>query len=289
MTPAAKKGVFFILAAVCAVTPQAWAQSGNAALDSTLTQQTRSITHWSGNLLFFRGHESASWDRSTFADPDLDTSKLVIPYSSLYDLFTLRTSFTTYGFENEWSISLGKLANGDDNLVLDLGIGGVFGSIPKTAVVNQVAPISYFSTLPGHPVAYGTATYTYSINGKYVAASVPLMLEWRRGMRPLSLNVRVGILYRIASVTAEHKFLAANFPSDYDIPSNEGRYTYFNDATITESVDHRISALIISAIPSVGLSVRLPFTNGKGEDSGYGLIIGADIGASTRIYLALSY
>ena len=191
--------------------------------------------------------------------------------------------------EHEWNIALGNLTHDDDLGVLDLGIGGLFGAIPKTGVSNQVVPISYYSSASGHPLKQGTATYTYSIQGSYVGATIPLMLEWRYGMKPVSLNGRVGMLYRIASVTANRRLSANGFPQDYDVSMNEGRFAYFDDNEMTESFDRKISQLVIAAIPSVGISARLPLTSQTGNGEGAGIIVGADIGAATRLYIAVSY
>jgi hypothetical protein len=141
---------------------------GVLAQSDSLTGEVATVTHWSTNLRLFESHDSYSWDFNAFDDPVLDTSNLVISRASLYEAITLATSFSTRGFENEWNIALGKLTNRDDLIVLDIGIGGVFGSIPKTMVSNQVASISYYSNSPGNPLKQGTATYTYSIDGSYV-------------------------------------------------------------------------------------------------------------------------
>ncbi len=265
-----------------------------AQIDSTIgesaspTRQT-SITHWSRSAKFFWSRETGNWDNSSFDDAELDTSKLVVPRATIYGTIALSTSFSAYGFENEWSIALGTLTSGDDLLALDLGIGGLYSTIATSGVSNQVVPISYYSTSSGHPVKQGTATYAYSIHGSYVGASLPLMLEWRYGMKPVSLNVRVGMLYRIASVTADRSFSANGFPQDYDVAMNEGRFTYFRDSEMTESFDHKISQLFFAAIPSAGISVRLPFTSHTDTDEGYGILVGADFGATTRLYIAISY
>lgn len=264
-----------------------------AQIDSSIGEPTSrpkavAITHWSRAAKFFWSHETGNWDNSSFDDAELDTSKLVIPRATIYGTIALSTSFSTYGFENEWSIALGTLTSDDDVLALDLGIGGMYGTIAKSGVSNQVVPISYYSTSSGHPLQ-GTATYSYSIHGSYVGASIPLMLEWRYGMKPVSLNVRVGVLYRIASVTADRSFSANGFPQDYDVSRNEGRFTYFNDYKMTESFDHKISQLFFAAVPSAGISMRLPLTSQAGTDEGYGIIVGADFGATTRLYIAVSY
>jgi len=245
-----------------------------------------SVTHWSTSLKVFTSQESYGWDKNAFDDPVLDTSKLVISRATVYEAITLATAYSTRGFENEWNIALGKLTDRDDLMVLDLGIGGVFGSIPKTAVSDQIVPISYYSSSQGNPLKQGTAQYTYSISGSYAGATIPLALEWRYGLTPISLNTRLGILYRIASVTVDRKLSASGFPGDYDVSLNEGRFTYFNDHDLTESFSRKASQLIISAAPCIGISARLPFTS---VDEGYGLIVGADFGMATRLYLAISY
>lgn len=268
---------------------EATAQIGSSIGDSTSRPNVVTITHWSRDAKLFWSQGSGNWDNSSFADAELDTSKLVIPRAALYETITLSTSFSTYGFENEWSIAFGNLTHDDDLLVLDLGIGGLFGAIPETGVSNQVVPISYDSTSSGHSLKQGTATYAYNIHGSYVGATIPLMLEWRYGMKPISLNVRVGMLYRIAYVTVDRRFSANGFPRDYDVSRNEGRFTYFNDNEMTESFDHKISQLTFAALPSVGISTRLPLTSQTGIDEGYGIIVGADFGAATRLYIAVSY
>ena len=108
-------------------------------------------------------------------------------------------------------------------------------------------------------------------------------------MKPVSLNGRVGMLYRIASVTANRRLSANGFPQDYDVSMNEGRFAYFDDNEMTESFDRKISQLVIAAIPSVGISARLPLTSQTGNGEGAGIIVGADIGAATRLYIAVSY
>ena len=268
---------------------EATAQIDSSISESTSRPEVVTITHWSRNAKLFWSHESADWKNNSFDDAELDTSKLVITRGTIYNMITLPTTFSTYGFENEWSIALGSLTSGDDLVTLDLGIGGVYGAIPKTGVSNQVVPISYYSTSSGHPLKQGTATYAYSIHGSYVAANIPLMLEWRYGMKSISLNVRVGMQYRIASVTADRSFSASGFPQDYDVSRNEGRFTYFNDYEMTESFDHKISQLLFAAIPCVGISTRLPLSSWTGTDEGYGIIVGADFGAATRLYIAVSY
>ena len=265
-----------------------------AQIDSSIGEPTSrpkvvTITRWSRDAKLFWSQGSGNWDNSSFDDAVLDTSKLVISRATLYGMFALSTSFSTYGFENEWSIAFGSLTHDDDLVVLDLGIGGLYGAIPETGVLNQVVPISYYSTSSGHPPKQGTATYTYSIHGTYVGANIPVMLEWRYGMKPVSLNVRVGILYRFAYVTADRRFSANGFPQDYDVSKNEGRFAYFNDYEITESFDRKISQLTFAALPSVGISTRLPLTSHTGIDEGYGIIVGADFGAATRLYIAVSY
>ncbi len=262
------------------ITEEASAQTDSVAGDVT------SVTHWSNNLKLFVSEESYGWDKNAFDDAVLDTSKLVISRAVVYGAVTLATSYSTRGFENEWNIALGKLTSRDDLMVLDLGIGGVFGAIPKAVISDQVASISYYSNSPGNPLKQGTATYTYSIQGSYVGATIPLVLEWRYGMKPISLNGRLGILYRIASVTVDRKLSANGFPQDYDVPLNEGRFTYFNDYDLTENFNRKASQLIIAAIPCVGISARLPLTS---VDKGYGLIVGADFGTATRLYIAVSY
>lgn len=265
---------------------EAAAQSDSSNTESSSRPDDAAITHWSNSLKLFVSRESYAWDKNAFDDPVLDTSKLVISRASVYEEITLATSFSTRGFENEWNIALGKLTRRDDLVVLDLGIGAVFGSIPKTLISNQTASISYYSNVAGNPLRQGTATYAYSINGSYVGATIPLLLEWRYGMKPVSLNGRLGILYRIASVSVDRKLTADGFPQDYDVSMNEGRFTYFDDNELTETFNRRVSQLIIEAIPCVGVSARLPFTS---TDKGYGLIIGADIGTATRLYIAISY
>ena len=273
-----------------------WANMAKATAqtDSMITEQTSTPgivirTHWTRNVKFFRTQESGNWDNTTFADTELDTSKLVVPSATLYGALTLPTSFPSYGFENEWSIPLGNLTKEDDFLFLILGIGGVYGTIPETRISNQTVPIRYYGTASGNTLNQGTATYTYTIRGAYAAASIPLMLEWRYGMKPVSLNVRVGILYRLASVTAEHKFLADGFPADYDVSRNEGRFTYFKGNELTESFEHKISHLLFQALPCFGVSTRLPLSSWNGTDEGYGIIVGADFGAATRLFIAVSY
>ena len=270
-------------------TPEATAQTDSVVIEPILPNEMVIRTHWTRNAKLFRSQESGNWDNTTFADAQLDTSKLVVPYAILYGAYALPTSFSSYGFENEWSFPLGNLSKNDDFLVLDLGIGGVYGTVPTTGISSQAVPIRYYGTASGNTLNQGTATYTYSIRGTYVAASIPLMLEWRHGMKPVSVNVRVGILYRLAHVTAEHKFLANGFPADYDISKNEGRFTYFNDNERTESFDHKISQLLFEAQPCIGLSIRLPLSSWTGTDEGYGIIVGADFGAISRLYLAVSY
>ncbi|MGA9408614.1 MAG: hypothetical protein WBW71_15885 [Bacteroidota bacterium] len=256
------------------------------AQSDSSTAEAITVTQWSNNLKVFVGQESYAWDKNAFDDAVLDTSKLVISRATVYEAITLATSYSTRGFENEWNIALGKLTQQDDLMVLDLGIGGVFGSIPKSVLSNQIASISYYSNSPGNPLRQGTATYTYSISGSYVGATIPLMLEWRYGMKPISLNGRLGILYRIASVTVDRKLSADGFPQDYDVSMNEGRFTYFNDNDLTENFNRKASQLIIAAIPCVGVSARLPFSS---IDQGYGIILGADFGTATRLYIAISY
>ena len=265
---------------------EAAAQTDSSINKSTLQPEEATVTHWSTNLKLFVSQESYGWDKNAFDDAVLDTSKLVISRATVYEAITLATSFSTRGFENEWNIALGKLTGHDDLLVLDLGIGGVFGSIPKTAVSNQIASISYYSNSPGNPLKQGTATYTYSIQGSYVGATIPLVMEWRYGIKPISLNGRIGILYRIASVTVDRKLSADGFPQDYDVSMNEGRFAYFNDNNLTENFSRKASQLIIAALPCFGISARLPFTS---VDKGYGLIVGADFGIATRLYAAISY
>ena len=270
-------------------TSQATAQTDSVAIQPASPSEMVIRTHWTLNLKFFLSRESGNWDRTIFADSELDTSKLVVPYRTLYGAYSLQTSFSSYGFENEWSFHLGNLTNDDDFLVLSLGIGGVYGTIPKAGISNQTVALSYYGTSSGNSLKQGTATYSYSIRGTYTAGSVPLTLEWRYGQKPVSLNVRVGIIYRLASVTAEHKFSANGFPADYDISRNEGRFTYFTDNDLTESFDHKVSQLLFDALPFAGLSVRLPLSSWVGTDEGYGIIIGADFGTMTRLYVALSY
>jgi hypothetical protein len=260
--------------------------NGASAQTDSLAGEVTTVTHWSTNLKVFASSESYSWDINSFDDAVLDTSKLVISRANVYQAISLATSFSTRGFENEWNIPLGKLTSHDDLMVIDLGIGGVFGSIPKTVVSNQVASISYYSNSPGNPLKQGTATYTYSINGSYVGATIPLVVEWRYGIKPISLNARLGMVYRIASVTVDRKFSANGFPQDYDVALNEGRFTYFNDNDLTESFNRKTSQLIIEALPCFGISARLPFTS---VDEGYGLIMGVDFGGATRLYAAISY
>ena len=267
-------------------TVEAAAQIDSSTNESTLQPKEATVTHWSTNLKLFISQESYGWDKNAFDDAVLDTSKLVISRATVYGAIALATSFSTRGFENEWNIALGKLTSHDDLMVIDLGIGGVFGSIPKTSVSNQVASISYYSNSPGNPLKQGTATYSYSINGSYVGATIPLVLEWRYGIKPISLNGRIGILYRIASVTVDRKLSANGFPQDYDVSMNEGRFAYFNDYDLTEDFNRKASQLVIAAIPCFGISARLPFTS---VDEGYGLIVGADFGVATRLYVALSY
>lgn len=267
----------------------ATAQIDSSIGDSASRPKVVTITHWSRAAKLFWSHEPAIWDNSSFADAELDTSKLVVPRATFYGMFPLSTSFSTYGFENEWSIAFGNLTHDDDLLVLDLGIGGLYGAVPETRVSNQVVAISYYSTSSGQPLKQGTVTYSYSIRGTYVAANIPLMLEWRYGIKPISLNVRVGILYRIAYVTADRKFSANGFPQDYDVSRNEGRFTYFNNHEMTESFDHKISQLFFAALPCIGISTRLPLTSQMGADEGYGIIVGADFGAAPRLYIAVSY
>jgi hypothetical protein len=265
---------------------EAAAQIDSSSNESALRPEEVSVTHWSTNLKLFVTQESYGWDKNAFDDAVLDTSKLVISRAAVYGALSLATSYSTRGFENEWNIALGKLTNHDDLMVIDLGIGAVFGSISKTTVSNQVTSISYYSNSPGNPLKQGTAAYTYSIQGSYVGATIPLLLEWRYGMKPVSLNGHIGILYRIASVTVDRKLSANGFPQDYDVSMNEGRFTYFNDYDLTENFDRKASQLIIAAIPSVGISARLPFT---AVDRGYGVIVGADFGMATRLYIAISY
>ncbi|HTX17647.1 MAG TPA: hypothetical protein VMG34_03215 [Bacteroidota bacterium] len=279
--------LFLVLPIVATIPTQS--QTDTLTAKVLLPPVVGSVTHWSGELLFFGSRESGNWDKSTFSDPVLDTSKLVVPYTALYDLFTLARQYTTVGFENEWTIPLGKLTSKDDCILVDLGFGFVRGTIPKTSVVDQVTPISYFSTAAGHPLVSGTASYSYSIRGSYFGATVPLILEWRYGISPLALSARLGILYRIASVSAEHRYTAGSLPVDFDVASNEGRYTDFNDAQLSQSIDHRVSELVISAIPSFGFSARLPFSLSNGTDSGWGIIVGIDVGGATRGYVGLSY
>ena len=268
---------------------KAKAQIDSSIGESPSRPKAIAITHWSSAAKFFWSRETGNWDNSSFDDAELDTSKLVIPRATIYGTIALSTSFTTFGFENEWSIALGSLTTDDDVVALDLGIGGLFGSIAQTGVSGQPVPISYYSTSPSHLFKQGTATYAYSIHGSYVGASIPLMLEWRYGVRPVSLNVRVGMLYRIASVTADRSLSVNGFPQDYDVSMNEGRFSYFYDSQMKESFDRKISQLFFAAIPSVGLSARLPMTSQAGTDEGYGLIVGADFGATTRLYIAVSY
>jgi hypothetical protein len=267
----------------------AWAQQDTGAVASGPRLIAESVTHWSSNVKIFWSHETATWDKNSFDDAVLDTSKLVISRAQVYELVTLSRTFSTYGIENEWNIALGNLTKNDDLLVLDLGFGLLRGSIPKTEVPNHVAAISYYGTGVGHPLEQGTANYTYGIQGSYVGASIPLMVEWRYGMKPVSLNGRLGILYRIASVTVERKLLANGFPQDYDVSMNEGRLAFFNDQEMTEYFNHKISQLVISAIPCVGISMRLPLTSRTETSEGAGVIVGADIGTSTRLYVAVSY
>ena len=273
----------------CLITDEAAAQIDSSISETISRSKIAALTHWSRDTKLFRSQESADWKNNTFDDSELDTSKLVITRGTIYNTVTLPTSFSTYGFENEWSVALGSLTRGDDLVVLDLGIGGVYGAIPKTGVSNQLVPISYYSTSSGNPLKQGTATYAYSIKGTYAAANIPLMLEWRYGLKSVSLNVRVGILYRIASVTADRSFSANEFPQDYDVSRNEGRFTYFNDSKMTESFDHKISQILFAAIPCIGISTRLPLSSQIDTDEGYGIIVGADFGAATRLYIALSY
>ncbi len=270
------------LAEATAQTDSSIYQSGSSAAPVT-------VTHWSNSVKLFWSHESANWDKNSFDDAELDTSKMVLSRAQVYELVTLPTSFSTYGLENEWNIALGSLTNGDDLVVLDLGFGLLRGAIPKTGVSNQVATFSYYSTSSGHPLQQGTASYTYSIQGSYIGATIPLMLEWRYGMKLMSLDGRVGMLYRIASVTADRKLSANGFPQDYDAAMNEGRFTYFNDVNLTESFDHKISELVIAAIPSFGISMRIPLTHQPNNSGGAGIIVGADFGTATRIYFAVSY
>ncbi len=273
----------------CLFMVEATAQIGSSIGDSTSRTKVGTITHWSRDAKLFWSQGFGNWDNSSFADAELDTSKLVVPHATFYEVLALSTSFATYGFENEWSIAFGNLTHDDDLLVLDLGIGGLYGLIHETGVSNQVVPISYNSTSSGHPLTQGTATYNYSIHGTYVAANIPLMLEWRYGMKPVSLNVRVGIHYRIAYVTADRKFSTNGFPLDYDVSRNKGHFAYFNDYEMTESFDRKISQLFFAALPSMGISTRLPLTSQTGSDEGYGIIVGADFGAATRLYIAVSY
>ena len=270
-------------------TPEATAQSDSAAIQRAFSSEMVIRTHWTRNAKFSLSQESGNWEKTIFAAAQLDTSKLVVPYTTLYGTYSLQTSFSSYGFENEWSFHLGSLTKDDDFLVLNLGIGGVYGTIPKTGISNQAVTIRYYGTSSGNTLKQGTAGYTYSVGGTYSAASVPLTLEWRYGMKPVSLNVRVGIIYRLASVTAEHKFLANGFPADYDVTRNEGRFTYFKDNDLTESFDLKVTQLLFDALPFAGLSTRLPLTSWAGTDDGYGIIVGADFGAMTRLYFALSY
>ena len=270
-------------------TPEATAQTDSVAAQPTSPSEMVIRTHWTRNAKISLSQESGNWDKTIFADPELDTSKIVVPYTTLYGTYSLQTSFSSYGFENEWGVPLGNLTKDDDFLVLNLGIGGVYGTIPKTGISNQAVTIRYYGTSSGNILKQGTATYTYSIRGTYAAASIPLSLEWRYGLKPVSLNVRVGIIYRLASVTAEDKFLANGFPADYDVSRNEGRFTYFKDSELTESFDHKISNLLFDALPFAGLSARLPLSSWAGTDEGYGIIVGADFGAMTRFYIALSY
>jgi hypothetical protein len=270
-------------------TAEATAQIDSSTGEPISRPMVVTTTHWSRDAKLYWSHEAGNWDNSSFADAELDTSRLVVPRAAFYGMFPLSTSLSTYGFEIEWSIAFGTLIHDDDLLVLNLGIGGLRGVVPETMVSNQVAQISYYSTLSGNPPKQGTATYAYSIRGTYAAANIPLMLEWRYGMKPISLNVRVGILYRIASVTADRKFSATGFPQDYDVSRNKGRFTYFNDNEMTESFDHKISQLFFAAIPFVGISTRLPLTSQTDIDEGYGIIVGADFGAATRLYIAVSY
>ncbi|MGA7159717.1 MAG: hypothetical protein WBZ48_01865 [Bacteroidota bacterium] len=273
------------LVAIIVCLSELLAEGAFAQTDSLAGEKT-TVTSWSTNLKVFVSDESYGWDVNSFDDAVLDTSKLVISRAGVYGAISLATSFSTRGFENEWNIALGKLTHHDDLMVIDLGIGGVFGSIPKTVVSNQAASISYYSNSPGNPLKQGTATYTYSIQGSYVGATIPLMLEWRYGMKPISLNGRIGMLYRIASVTVDRKLSANGFPQDYDVSMNEGRFAYFNDYDLTENFDRKVSQLIIAAIPCIGISARLPFTS---VDEGYGLIVGADFGMATRLYVAITY
>lgn len=270
-------------------TPEATAQSDSVAIEPTSSSEMVMRTHWTRSTKFSLSQETGNWEKTIFADSQLDTSKLVVPYTTLYGTYSLQTSFPSYGFENEWSFHLGNLTKDDDFLALNLGIGGVYGTIPKTGISNQAVTIRYYGTSSGTTLKQGTATYTYDIRGTYAAGSVPLTLEWRYGMKAVSLNVRVGIIYRLASVTAEHKFFANGFPADYDVSKNEGRFTYFNDNDLTESFDHKVSKLLFDALPFAGLSTRLPLTSWAGTDDGYGIIVGADFGAMTRLYIALSY
>ena len=265
---------------------EAAAQIDSSLTKSTLLPEEAAVTHWSTNVKLFVSQESYSWDKNAFDDAVLDTSKLVISRATVYGAITLAPSVSTRGFENEWNIALGKLTSRDDLMVLDLGIGGVFGSIAKTVVSDQVASISYYSNSPGNPLKQGTAAYTYSISGSYVGATIPLVLEWRYGVKPISLNGRIGILYRIASVSVDRKLSVNGFPQDYNVAMNEGRFSYFNDYDLSENFNRKVSQLVIAAIPCFGLSARLPFTS---ADEGYGLIVGADFGTATRLYFAISY
>ena len=158
---------------------EAKAQQDSSRSESSPLPAAVTVTHWSRNVELFWSHESVTWDKNSFDDAVLDTSKLVISRAALYEIVALSRSFSTYGLEHEWNIALGNLTHDDDLVVLDLGIGGLFGAIPKTGVSNQVVPISYYSSASGHPLKQGTATYTYSIQGSYVGATIPLMLEWR--------------------------------------------------------------------------------------------------------------
>jgi hypothetical protein len=58
---------------------------------------------------------------------------------------------------------------------------------------------------------------------------------------------------------------------------------------MTESFDHKISSILFAAIPCIGISTRLPLASQAGTDEGYGIIVGADFGTTTRLYVAVSY
>ena len=265
-----------------------------AQMDSTLDHsgsQTSAVTftHWSNSVKLFWSHEKANWDKNSFDDAVLDTSRLVISRAQAYELLSLSTSFSTYGLENEWNVALGKLTEGDDLVLLDLGFGLLRGAIPKTQVAGQITSLSYISSGSGHPLRAGSANYSYSIQGTYVGVTVPLMVEWRYGLNPVSLNARVGMLYRIDSVSVDRKLSASGFPQDYDAALNDGRFDFFDGNTLTENYHQKVSELVIAAIPAFGVSARLPLTSQAGKSGGPGMIIGADFGLSTRVYLAFSY